>query len=53
MMENLPDDGSPESKEEEVVRREACANGFIGKSSCSSVNLNSDDYLQGALTRSD
>jgi hypothetical protein len=33
MMENMPDDDSPESKEEETVRRDACAIGFIGKAS--------------------
>ncbi|EKM77276.1 hypothetical protein AGABI1DRAFT_77728 [Agaricus bisporus var. burnettii JB137-S8] len=32
MMESIPDDGSPESKEEEIVRRDACAVGFLGGS---------------------
>jgi hypothetical protein len=39
-MENMLDDGRPESKEEEIVRRDACAVGFIGKpSSYNSVLL--------------
>ncbi|KAF7761211.1 hypothetical protein Agabi119p4_10620 [Agaricus bisporus var. burnettii] len=41
MMENLPDDGSLESKEEEVVRREACANGFIGGADTTASTLTS------------
>jgi hypothetical protein len=37
MMESMPDDGSPESKEEEIVRRDACAVGFIGRPSYNSI----------------
>jgi hypothetical protein len=39
MMESIPNDDSPESKEEEIVRRDACANGFIGEPSCNSFSL--------------
>jgi hypothetical protein len=43
----MPDDGSAESKEEEIVRRNACAIGFIGKSlSYSSFLVNAHNHLQ-------
>jgi hypothetical protein len=47
-MENMPDDDSLESKEEEIVRRNACAVGFIGRPSNNSAFVNAYDYLQGA-----
>jgi hypothetical protein len=38
MMEDMPEVGSPESNDEEIVRRNACAAAFIGKPlPCNSV----------------
>jgi hypothetical protein len=53
MMENMPDGDSLESKEEETVRRDACAVGFLGKPSYNSilVNVYVYDCLQRAQIR--
>jgi hypothetical protein len=51
-MQNMPNDGDLESEEEEIVRRDACAIGFIGKPlSYSSFLANAHNHPQVVLIR--
>lgn len=41
----MPDDNGPESKEEEIARRDACANAFLGEPQFSTVPVRIYDCL--------